>query len=152
LDPAKAAKKLTKVPIMENSSTFWNEIAEWLRDLGLPYISELEAMLFVLAVFFVLFLILWLVFRKARLWYWKTDMQIDTLKSIDVRLNNVENKLSEAVLRAAETETEAPARDEQEQSGEEAQERAESEPEGITAVGKSGKVYTEAELELQIRE
>jgi len=138
---------------MENSSVFWNKIAEWFKRLGLPYISELEAMLILLAAFLVLLFLLWLVFRKARLWYWKTNIQIDTLKSIDVRLHNVEEKLSVSAVRIVEkTEDETPARDGAETASETVQEMTEPEGEGLTAVGKSGKIYTEAELELQIRD
>lgn len=136
---------------MENSSLFLNKIADLFASLGLTYISEFEAMLILLAVFFVLLFLLWLVFRKARLWYWKTDIQIDTLKSIDVRLHNVEEKLlqsSTAEVEKAESETSN--QDDEEASPENLQ--VAPEQEGLTAVGKSGRIYTEAELELQIRE
>lgn len=132
---------------------FWNKIAEWLKSLGLPYISEFEAMLILLTAFLVLLFILWLVFRKARLWYWKTNIQIDTLKSIDVRLHNVEEKLSVSAVRIVEkTDDETPAQDGTDTTSETVQEMTELEGEGLTAVGKSGKIYTEAELELQIRD
>lgn len=138
---------------MENSSVFWNKIAEWFKSLGLSYISELEAMLILLAAFLVLLFILWLVFRKVRLWYWKTNIQIDTLKSIDVRLHNVEEKLSLGTVGIVEkTDGETQARDRGETISETVQEMTEHEGEGLTAVGKSGKIYTEAELELQIRD
>lgn len=132
---------------------FWNKITEWFKSLGLPYISELEAMLILLAAFLVLLLLLWLVFRKARLWYWKTNIQIDTLKSIDTRLHNVEEKLSMSVAGIVEmTHDETPAGDEAETTPETLHEMTEPEGKGQTAVGKSGKIYTEAELELQIRD
>ncbi len=132
---------------------FWNKITEWFKSLGLPYLSEFEAMLILLAAFLVLLFILWLVFRKARLWYWKTNIQIDTLKSIDVRLHNVEEKLSLSAVRIVEkTDDETPVQDGAETISETVQEMAEPEREGLTAVGKSGKIYTEAELELQIRD
>jgi hypothetical protein len=137
---------------MENSSYFWNKIAEWLKSIGLPYISEFEAMMILLAVFFVLLFFLWLVFRKARLWYWKTNIQVDTLKSIDVRLHNVEEKLSLNPIKAVEkAEGETPVQDGTEPS-EPAQDKTVSERKALTAIGKSGRIYTEAELELQIRE
>lgn len=138
---------------MENNSTLWSKTAEWLEELGLPYISVYEAMLISLAVFLVLLFILWLVFRKARLWYWKTDIQIDTLKSIDGRLQNVENKLSQDTFKTAETaENDPPAQDEKGQLPGTVQEKSLQEGEGLIAVGRSGRIYTEAELELQIRE
>jgi len=132
---------------------FWNKITEWFKSLGLPYITELEAMSILLVAFLVLLLVLWLVFRKARLWYWKTDIQIDTLKSIDTRLHNVEEKLSQGAVRIVEiTNDETPAGDEAETTPETLHEMTEPEAKGHTAVGKSGKIYTEAELELQIRD
>lgn len=138
---------------MENGSMFWNKITEWFKNLGLPYISEFEAMLILLAAFLVLLLILWIIFRKARLWYWKTNVQIDTLKSIDVRLHSVEEKLSLNSVKVAEKmKSETPVQDGAEPSPETIKEKATSAERGLFAVGKSGRIYTEAELELQIRE
>ena len=138
---------------MENSSIFWNKIAGWLTSLGIPYITPYAAILILLAAFLVLFFILWLIFRKLRLWYWKTNIQIDTLKSIDVRLHNVEEKLTtSSVMIAGKGEDNTPEHGEEPLSPETVQEMAETEDIGLTAVGKSGRVYTEAELELQIRE
>lgn len=138
---------------MENSNVFWNKIAEWFKDLGLPYRSEFEAMLILLVTFLILLFILWLVFRKMRLWYWKTNIQIDTLKSIDVRLHNVEEKLSLGAVRIVDhPEGETLVKDVAETSLEDLSKMKEPETQGRTAVGKSGKIYTEAELELQIRE
>lgn len=140
---------------MENGSLFWDKIIDILKRLGLTYISEFGAILILLAVFFVLLFLLWLVFRKARLWYWKTDIQIDTLKSIDARLYNVEEKLSQSAGRdideaEAEADGEIIVPCDEELSQETA--RTAGERDGLTAVGKSGRIYTEAELEIQIRE
>lgn len=140
---------------MENGSLFWDKIIDLFKRLGLTYISEVGAMLILLAVFFVLLFLLWLVFRRARLWYWKTDIQIDALKSIDARLHNVEEKLSQrAGLDVDEAEVEADGEIIIPCGEEPAQETARTawEREGFTAVGKSGRIYTEAELEIQIRE
>jgi hypothetical protein len=145
--------KFTKVPIMENSSIFWNKIADWLSSLGITYISPTVAVLVLAAAFLVLLFILWLIFRKLRLWYWKTNIQIDTLKSIDVRLHNVEEKLAASpVMVAGKADGKMPEQDAGSLPSETVQETAEPEDIGLTIVGKSGRVYTEAELELQIRE
>lgn len=137
---------------MENS-VLLDKIAGWLGKPGLSYISEFEAGLILAAVLLLLLLILWLVFRKARLWYWKTDLQIDTLKSIDGRLQSVEEKLTCGVIAAAEKEESDPLReDEKGQPSESTEREAADENGSLTYVGKSGRVYTEAELELQIRE
>lgn len=138
---------------MENSSIFWNKIADWLTSLGIPYITPYAAMLILLAALLALLFILWLLFRKLRLWYWKTNIQVDTLKSIDVRLHNVEEKLTRSpVMVVGKAEDITPEQEERSPSPETAQEEAEGEDAGLTAVGKSGRIYTEAELELQIRE
>lgn len=138
---------------MEKSSTFWNKAAEWLESLGFPDVTELEAMLILSALFLVLLFVLWLIFRKARLWYWKTDIQIDALKSINDRLHSVENRLSEAPLKTtSEAEQTEPVSDGESRPREAFQENTAQEPKSITAVGKSGRIYSEAELELQIRE
>ena len=42
--------------------------------------------------------LLWLVFRKYRLWYWKVDLQIDTLMEIDGKLKRLENEIKENVI------------------------------------------------------
>jgi len=140
---------------MENGSLFWDKIIDLFKRLGLTYISEVGAMLILLAVCFVLLFLLWLVFRRARLWYWKTEIQIDALKSIDARLHNVEEKLSQSTgLDADEAGVEAdgeiiiPCDEEQPQETA----RTAWERDGLTVVGKSGRIYTEAELEIQIRE
>lgn len=138
---------------MKKSSTFWNKAAEWLESLGFPDVTELEAMLILSALFLVLLFVLWLIFRKARLWYWKTDIQIDALKSINDRLHSVENRLSEAPLKTiSEAEQTKPVPDGESLPKEAFQENTTQEPETLTAVGKSGRIYSEAELELQIRE
>lgn len=136
--------------MMDNSSLFANTTANLFSRFGLPYRSELEAMLIIAAVFFVLFLLFWLVFRKIRLWYWKTDIQINTLKSIDNRLHNVEETLLQVPVMIDKKSID-------ESAGPEGPERQDCIPEapedkGVFSIGKSGKIYTEAELELQIRE
>ena len=138
---------------MGNGSMFWNKITEWIESLGFPDISEFEAKLILLAAFLVLLFILWLVFRKMRLWYWKTNIQIETLKRIDDRLHNVEGKLSTGVVKVIEMIEEQPSTtDGGQPTTETVPENAVLEFVGLTVVGRSGKIYTEAELEVQIRE
>ncbi|MEL7654872.1 MAG: hypothetical protein AAGU75_03070 [Bacillota bacterium] len=139
---------------MENSSIFWNKITGWPESLGLPYISQTAAVLILLAVLLVLFFLLWLVMRKARLWYWKTNAQIDTLKSIDLHLKNVEEKLSSDVIKVVELSDKLaqPQKNHTEPSIQELPRETVTDGKGLTVIGKSGRVYTEAELELQIRD
>jgi len=138
---------------MDNSSMFWNKITKWFESLGSPGISEFETKLILLTAFLVLLFILWLVFRKMRLWYWKTNIQVETLKRIDDRLHNVEEKLSPGVVKVIEMMEETPSSAEAEEpTSETVPEKVIPELVGLTAVGRSGKIYTEAELEVQIRE
>ena len=139
---------------MENSSIFWNKIAGWLESMGLPYISQTEAVLILLAVLLILFFLLWLVFRKIRLWYWKTNVQIDTLKSIDLHLKNVEEKLSSDAIKVVELSEiiSQPQNNDKDLQTQESSKEPATDGEGLTAIGKSGRVYTEAELELRIRD
>lgn len=137
---------------MDNNSMFLNKITEWFKSHGLPYITDFEAMLILLTAVLILLIVLWLVLRRVRLWYWKTDIQLQTLKSIDDRLRSVEEKLMpNALANVDKTEGQSSDLDEAEQSDTESQ-KALHEFAGLTAVGRSGKIYTEAELESQIRE
>ena len=47
----------------------------------------------VFACFIILFLLLWLLTRGLRLWYWKVNAQVNTLKNIDVKLQELEEGL-----------------------------------------------------------
>jgi hypothetical protein len=137
---------------MENSIGLWNKIAELLESIGLPHVSESGAIMIFAAAFLVLLFILWLVFRNMRLWYWKTNIQIDTLKSIDGRLQSMEEKLSVKVVQPVAVTAVSPIEDEAAEPLECGTEVAVREPEGLVVVGRSGRIYTEAELELQIRD
>ncbi len=148
--------KVAKVLNVENSSIFGNRIEEWLKDFGLPYISQVEAMIILLSVVLILLFLLWIVFRKARLWYWKTDVQLDMLKSIESHLKSVEEKFSQnppTLTEEADGEIECQKNVTDDLPKEKViQNCAAQDLEGLTAIGKSGRIYTEAELELQIRE
>lgn len=134
---------------MNSNSMFLNIITDWFNSHGLPGITEFEAMLISLAAILILLVLVWLIVRRLRLWYWKTDVQIETLNRIDARLHNVEERLLSNTPAVVEN-VDSQASD---QEGTEQQSETVSEnTEGLTAVGKSGRIYTEAELELQIRE
>jgi len=130
-----------------------NEIREGFRSMGLPHISQFQTVLILLAVLSILFFILWIVFRRMKLWYWKTDIQIDTLKNIDNHLVHIGETLSkniEEVIEAADSDTQLQSENLDSHDQEIVLEK--TIPEGKFAIGRSGKVYTEAELELQIKE
>ncbi|MGI6747581.1 MAG: hypothetical protein ACOX4V_07410 [Anaerovoracaceae bacterium] len=131
----------------------FNQIREGFKNIGLPYISPIESFLFLLAILMVLFFVLWIALRRIKLWYWKTDIQIDTLKNIDNHLVHIEEKLSGNIKDSAEAaNSEKQLQSEKIDSLNQEIVQETSMPEGKFAIGRSGKVYTEAELELQIRE
>ena len=95
----------------------------------------------------VFVLLLWLIFRDARLWYWKVDKQVGTLKSIDEKLRSIEQGLAGRAEVEAAQEKE-PLHDAQTtENGERQAPKKES-----SCRGKSGRIYTEVELEALIRE
>ncbi|MDD4564749.1 MAG: hypothetical protein PHE79_04655 [Eubacteriales bacterium] len=125
-----------------------NQIREGLQSIGLPYISQFETLLILLTVLTILVFVLWIVLRRMKLWYWKTDIQIDTLKNIDNHLAHIGETLSKNI-EAADSETQLQSENIDPLNQETVPEAA---PEGEFDIGRSGKVYTEAELELLIRE
>ena len=126
--------------------------ANWLQSLGLPYVSQLEA-LFILAVFLILIALIWLALRKARLWYWKTDIQIDALKNIENQLKKVDERLSQGIDSEHEVSAaDAGASIQETDSQKENAGRKHLLIEEESAIGRSGKIYKESELEVQIKE
>lgn len=43
----------------------------------------------------VVILLVWLILRKVRLWYWKVNLQVDALQDINGKLNRLEEKITE---------------------------------------------------------
>ena len=92
-------------------------------------------------------LILWLILRNARLWYWRVDKQVNALENIDQKLRKIEQGLK--------TREEEPARAEPLPDDPFAAvqiKKREPEKKEPSHRGKTGKIYTEAELEALIRE
>lgn len=129
-----------------------NQIREGLRSMGLPYVSQFETALILFAVLVILFFISWIVLRRMKLWYWKTNIQIDTLKNIDNQLVHIGNTLSNDNRETADSETQQLQSEEDIDTSNQEIISEKNIPEGKFAIGRSGRVYTEAELELQIRE
>ena len=92
-------------------------------------------------------LILWLAFRKARLWYWRVNQQVNALENIDLKLQKIEQGLKSR----GEKETKPEKARASEPRAEEKIETRTPEKERSWR-GKSGRIYTEAELEALIRE
>ena len=116
--------------------------------------SEWFWLMAVIAVAVVL-LILWLAFRGVRLWYWKVNAQVSSLEKIDLSLQRIEQGLAadpgeskEPVQTSADMPA-VPAEESATNSVEESVARAE---EAHVSRGKSGRIYTEAELEELIRD
>ena len=94
----------------------------------------------------VIILLFWLVVRRIRLWYWKVNAQVNALEKIDLSLQKIERGLSGYAEEAGEDE---PREAEPPEADESKTREAEDDRYGR---GKSGRVYTEAELEALIRE
>ncbi|MCL1808452.1 MAG: hypothetical protein FWG42_01640 [Clostridiales bacterium] len=93
-------------------------------------------------------LLAWLLLRRLKLWYWKVDLQVDALKGINQKLHKLEEGMTESVVFADKHETaeeEAAAED-----GEEA--HVPDIADAVYCVGKTGKIYTEEELEMLIKD
>ena len=69
------------------------EILQRLSDSGLLWFT-------VSVCAIVLFLLLWLIARRVRLWYWKVGAQVDTLKSIDKKIELLGEGLAANTARA----------------------------------------------------
>lgn len=94
------------------------------------------------ALFFLLF---WLIFRKPRLWYWKINEQASVLKEIDLKLQEIGRGLScheEATSQVEPLKTSEPPAAKEDVLEESPQ----------ACKGKSGRIYTEAELDALIKE
>ena len=101
--------------------------------------------------FAALLLFVWLLTRGARLWYWKVNLQTAALRNIDRTLQEIGEGIKENATisgRFEFSEEEIPAKDEIEIQSAELPEQ----PKGIYGVGKSGRVYTEEELEELIKD
>jgi len=105
-----------------------NEITEYIASIFQH--SGNSELLWLAAFICIILLILltWLILRRIRLWYWKVDVQIDTLKNIDHKLKHLEEGIKEGDK--AETVAEAAGKVEAaETAGETAATEAEPEPE-----------------------
>jgi hypothetical protein len=73
-----------------------NGITNWIQGISQGFGDEIQLLLVGLAVFLcaiiLVFLIL-LIFRKVSLWYWKVDLQVNTLKNIDEKLEFIDESV-----------------------------------------------------------
>ena len=113
-----------------------SEIKEYLNEL---IQDPVGSGLFLPALFFCfsfVLLLIWLLTRDIRLWYWKVNKQINTLSSIDRKLHELSEEIT---LKTPEN---AAGQEEETAAGEIVTE----------TYNKPGKLFTEEELELLIRE
>jgi len=101
----------------------------------------------IIGLLVVLFLI-WLLSRRIRLWYWKVDKRLDALGVIDRKLQELEDKMREEpadidTIMAPETEAVIENKCETKHP---------APGSAVYSMGRSGKVYTEQELEELIRD
>ncbi len=149
-----SVKKLTKVLKMEKIRMIISYMSEWSHQRGLPYISQSTMILVSVALFLIVLIILFLVLRKLKLWYWRVNVQINMLQSIDTKLKHMEEKMTTEVRmnpKIQDSESQCPNM----MTGVAeavAQEGKIAEGKGQTAVGRSGKVYTETDLERLIKD
>ena len=99
--------------------------------------------------FIILLLLIWLLLRGIRLWYWKVNTQVTALKNIDIKLQKLEEGLKESTILSDGAEMSAETFPEDE--GEKEIQTPEPTNTDIS-IGKSGRAYTEEELEKIIRE
>ena len=138
-----------------------NEITNYTSGISLYFGDGMQLLLIMLAVLAcaILIVLALLIFRKARLWYWKVDLQVNSLEAINEKL-----MILDAGLRMKEFS--ANQCDESEQTGEaeqlafesvfmsntsgvESQESLQEEP--AFCKSKAGVIYTEKELEELIK-
>lgn len=145
---------------MMNYTTIINNIAGWMNNVGVG-ISPSMLLWLVPVAFIIGFFLVWIALRSIRLWYWKTNAQISTLDSIDKRLKAMEDELHKFPDLIgdgpdAKIETDAEKEWKEAHPLEESLEPIEGQEEKSIVdffhTGRSGRVYTEEELLLQIKE
>lgn len=130
-------------------------VSGYMKSMGIP---PLVLLIIAFIVAFLLILLLWLALRKVKLWYWKTGDQIQVLKSIDASLKNIaEQEMQSDVNDGSNVQSckdvLAQNEDTEELEQPEGHGKFTGPKKGMYFdTGKSGRVYTVEELELQIRE
>ena len=145
---------------MRENTGIFNSLQEYFGN-----ISVLTSVMVLIAIF-TCSLIFWLIMRKSRLWYWKIDTQLDTLKRIDDRLLKLEAKIVEGedinlhCSEHLEVEDQCEAKDKGEEETIPIETKQplhhfvcnEKNIRKIGNVGRSGRVYTVEELQILIQD
>lgn len=143
-----------------------NDLNQTLSNLLNKIASEDLGLIISVAAIVVTLLLVWLILRKPRLWYWKVDERAGTLKKIETRLKKVEKQMDEELTVVAvgpkdsrnleheggqEPKTLEALSNESEKA-QESEDPINIDPAKNTYTGKSGRIYTRQELESQIRD
>jgi len=130
-----------------------NEITGYIFGIdGLTDDGLLWLMVFICV--FLLILLTCLILRKFRLWYWKVDLQIDTLKNIDDKLKLLEEGIKESTIFIDESNLQnsvVEAAEEivlKDETGTQGIKQAET----VYSKSSTGRIYTEEELEELIKD
>lgn len=140
---------------MNDITNFPVVISDCIKSMGV----SLQGLLILISmVVCLLVLFIWFASKKVKLWNGKTNEQIQVLQSIDERLKNMEEKkvgtaLVDGYTKAMSEESVEAVTVLDEAEATECHVKQETFVSGMSFnIGRSGKVYTADELELQIRE
>ena len=128
-------------------------IAEISQDLG-NNANLWITLLIAFACGLLLLLLVLLMLRKVRLWYWKVDLQVNTLKGIDDKLTMLETEIKEKGALINESDNDQIADDTKftdDNSVLEPEKQEAQSTEEVFCISKSGRVFTEKELEELIK-
>lgn len=135
---------------MNDVTNFSVVISNYMKSIGL---SPQGFLIIASIAGFLLILLVWLALRKVKLWYWRTDKQMEVLKSIDDSLKNIAQNEMHINIEQMENGDFSVKKEADVTAGDiEKIETQEAEKGTCFNIGKTGKVYTIEELELQIRE
>lgn len=136
----------------ENTSIF-TSLEKYLTN-----ISVLSSEMILIAIFTcpLIIVVLWLSLRKSRLWYWKVNTKVETLKRIDDRLMILESKMADKnALFHSEPEPETEPKESEMNSSIEIEQPKLNQLGDVGRlknISKTGRIYTVEELEILIQD
>lgn len=138
---------------MEYIEIFLNRAKEFFEQ---SQFTPQELLTLTVIGFICLYIILWIPIRGLRLWYWKSNKQLEFLKNIEAKLENIEH-IGNAVPEIAGGDEPLPEEltpKEKQNTDEKGAEAVKPEVKAIPGynVGRSGKVYSIEEIEMVIKD
>ena len=118
-----------------------NEITVYLAKIPQTLDANGALLPVAIACFVALLLLLWIVLRRARLWYWKVDAQIGAFKDMTQKLHELGEEVKETTFAVNKIGMTVKAENEKPEYAEK-----------IFNKSKAGRVYTEEELEASIKD